>query len=120
MTHEHHPGTRRSQCVWPAIPRRQLGCVAYIPRRTVCIAAAPRTRRVAAGSSAAGTRVLPVMNIIQALDDPNVFGRQFHGGTWDAWRTFLAALFALPLTPEQLEVYQRHTGRRGLSRPLLN
>jgi hypothetical protein len=51
------------------------------------------------------------VNIIQALDDPNVFGGQFRGGTWDAWRTFLAALFALPLTPEQLEVYQRHTGR---------
>ena len=42
------------------------------------------------------------MNIIQALDDPNVFGRQFRGGTWDAWRTFVTALFALPLTPEQL------------------
>jgi hypothetical protein len=40
-----------------------------------------------------------------------VFGGHFRGGTWDAWRTFLAALFALPLTPEQLEVYQRHTGR---------
>jgi hypothetical protein len=51
------------------------------------------------------------MNIIQALDDANVFGGLFRGGTWDAWRTFLAALFALPLTPEQLEVYQRHTGR---------
>src|SRR6266480_6360755 len=51
------------------------------------------------------------MNIIQALDDANVFGGHFRGGTWDAWRTFLAALFALPLTPEQLEVYQRHTGR---------
>jgi hypothetical protein len=51
------------------------------------------------------------MNIIQALDDPNVFGGHFRRGTWDAWRTFVAALFALPLTPEQLEVYQRHTGR---------
>jgi hypothetical protein len=51
------------------------------------------------------------MNIIQALGDANVFGEHFHHGTWDAWRTFLAALFALPLTPEQLKVYQRHTGR---------
>jgi len=51
------------------------------------------------------------MNIIQALDDANVFGRHFRGGTWDAWRTFLAALFAVPLTPEQLKVYRRHTGR---------
>ena len=44
-------------------------------------------------------------------DDANVFGRHFRGGTWDAWRTFLAALFAVPLTPEQLKVYRRHTGR---------
>src|SRR3954452_15141462 len=51
------------------------------------------------------------MNIIQALRDAKVFGRYFRGGTWDAWRTFLAVLFALPLTPEQLEVYKRHTGR---------
>jgi hypothetical protein len=51
------------------------------------------------------------MNIIQAFDDANVFGEHFRDGTWDAWRTFLAALFALPLTPEQLDVYRRHTGR---------
>ena len=49
--------------------------------------------------------------IIQELDDANVFGRHFRGGTWDAWRTFLVALFAVPLTPEQLKVYRRHTGR---------
>jgi|SRR5436190_4762555 len=51
------------------------------------------------------------MNILQALDDPNVFGKYFRGGTWDPWRTFLAALFASRLTPEQLKAFQRHTGR---------
>jgi hypothetical protein len=55
------------------------------------------------------------MNIIQAFDDPNVFGGHFRGGTWDAWRTFLAALFALPLAPEQIGIYQRHTGRSAPS-----
>ncbi len=51
------------------------------------------------------------MNILQALADPKVFGSQFRGGTWQAWRVFLAALFALPMTAEQLEIYKAHTGR---------
>jgi hypothetical protein len=51
------------------------------------------------------------MNILQALDDPRVFGQHFRGSTWDAWRAFLCALFALPMTDEQLAIYQQHTGR---------
>jgi hypothetical protein len=51
------------------------------------------------------------MNIIQALDDPKVFGKHFHSPSWDVWRVFLAALFALPMTPDQLAAYQRYTGR---------
>ena len=59
------------------------------------------------------------MNVIQALDDPKVFGLFFKGPTWDAWRVFLAALFALPLTPEQLALYTKHTGRSTpLAQPL--
>jgi hypothetical protein len=30
---------------------------------------------------------------------------------WQAWFAFLAALFALPMTPEQLAIYQQCTGR---------
>ena len=33
------------------------------------------------------------------------------GDTWGAWRAFLAALFALPMTAEQIAIYQQHTGR---------
>jgi hypothetical protein len=51
------------------------------------------------------------VNILQALADPKVFAGHFRGPTWDAWRVFLAALFGLPMTPEQLAIYQRHTGR---------
>jgi hypothetical protein len=51
------------------------------------------------------------MNILRALDDEKVFAPFFRGESWAAWRVFLAALFALPLSPEQLELYQRHTGR---------
>jgi hypothetical protein len=51
------------------------------------------------------------MNILHALDDPKVFAPFFRGDSWGAWRTFLASLFALPMTAEQLALYQRHTGR---------
>ena len=51
------------------------------------------------------------MNILRALEDEQVFAPFFRGETWGAWRVFLAALFALPLTAEQLATYQRHTGR---------
>jgi hypothetical protein len=51
------------------------------------------------------------MNILDALDDSQVFGAFFRGPTWTAWRAFLAALFALPLSAEQLELYRKHTGR---------
>jgi hypothetical protein len=46
------------------------------------------------------------VNILDALDDPNVFGGFFRSGTWDAWRVFLAALFGLPMTDDQLATYQ--------------
>jgi hypothetical protein len=51
------------------------------------------------------------MNILQALDDPQVFGPFFRGPSWLAWRVFLAVLFGLPLTSEQLALYQKFTGR---------
>ena len=50
-------------------------------------------------------------NILHALDDPNVFAPFFKGDSWNSWRAFLASLFALPMTPAQLELYQQCTGR---------
>jgi hypothetical protein len=52
-----------------------------------------------------------MMNIIHAMRDPKVFGQHFSADTWAAWIVFLAALFALPMTPEQLALYQQCTGR---------
>jgi hypothetical protein len=37
--------------------------------------------------------------------------RWFRKPSWAAWFSFLAALFALPMTPEQLATYQQCTGR---------
>jgi hypothetical protein len=51
------------------------------------------------------------VNILRALNDPNVFAPYFKGGSWSAWRVFLAALFGLPLSHEQLAAFKRFTGR---------
>jgi Terminase large subunit, T4likevirus-type, N-terminal len=60
------------------------------------------------------------MNILRALDDPHVFANSFRGDTWRAWRVFLAALFALPMSSEELELYRKHTGRSAPSTARLN
>ena len=52
------------------------------------------------------------MNIIEALDAPEVFAPHFKGDTWAPWRAFLAALFALPMGDDALALYQAHTGRQ--------
>ena len=54
------------------------------------------------------------MTILDALDDEHLFQPFFaEDSGWAAWRVFLAALFGLPLTDEQLELYRRHTGREA-------
>jgi hypothetical protein len=55
------------------------------------------------------------MNILDALDDPKVFAGFFRAGTWGAWRVFLAALFGLPMTDDQLATYRRFAGRSTAS-----
>lgn len=49
--------------------------------------------------------------IIDAVNDKNVFKPFFKRDTWQPWLAFLCALFALPMTPEQLALYQKFTGR---------
>ena len=58
------------------------------------------------------------MNILEAMRDPNLFAPWFlrDPATWAAWRAFLAALFALKMSSEQLAIYQHCTGR---SAPLM-
>ena len=52
------------------------------------------------------------MNILQACADEKLFGPWFKTKSdWIAWMAFLAALFALPMSPEMLAVYQQCTGR---------
>jgi hypothetical protein len=49
------------------------------------------------------------MTIIDAMQDPGLFGRWFEGESWSAWKIFLAALFGLPMDESQLEAYRQHT-----------
>jgi hypothetical protein len=52
------------------------------------------------------------MNILQAMDDPAVFAPAFKDqSTWAPWRALLSALFGLPMTPDQLDLYRKATGR---------
>jgi hypothetical protein len=49
--------------------------------------------------------------IIEALDDPDLFGGMFVEPSWKSWRTFVTALQGLPMSAEHLAIYRHHTGR---------
>jgi hypothetical protein len=50
------------------------------------------------------------VNILQAMSDRKVFAKQLRDGpNWLAWKAFLAALFGLPLSQEQQEVFRHCT-----------
>ncbi len=52
------------------------------------------------------------MNLLEACDDPKLFAPWFRDpATWVAWRAFLAALFALPMSDEGWAIYRACTGR---------
>jgi hypothetical protein len=53
------------------------------------------------------------MNIIEAIDDPNLLGASIRDpDSWKPWRALLAAAFGLPLDPYQAELFRQCTGRR--------
>jgi hypothetical protein len=55
------------------------------------------------------------VTILDAIDDPALFGPSFKRREhWRAWRAFLAALFGLPMSPEERELFTRHTARESL------
>ncbi len=60
----------------------------------------------------------PAFTLLNALDDPELFAGMFAGPSWEPWRSFLAGLFALPMTDDQAALFRHHTGRSELpSRP---
>jgi hypothetical protein len=53
------------------------------------------------------------LTILDAMADPRVFRKQLRAGpNWLAWRSFLAALFGLPMTAEQLAIFAHCTQRQ--------
>lgn len=54
----------------------------------------------------------PRITFTQAMDHPEIFGKWFSPReSWATWRVVGKALFAEPMMPEEVEVFQRHTGR---------
>jgi hypothetical protein len=51
------------------------------------------------------------MSIVEAMEDPELFAPHFRGDTWKPWKTFLKALFALPMDAEETALYHHHTSR---------
>lgn len=50
--------------------------------------------------------------IIDAMESQRLFSRWFKDpATWAAWRSFLAAMFGLPMSDDEIATYQQCTGR---------
>jgi hypothetical protein len=49
------------------------------------------------------------VNLLQALDDDQLFAPHFAGPSWGPWKTFLRALFGLPI--DDIALYRRCTER---------
>ena len=63
-------------------------------------------------TTAALRRPEPPLSILDALEDPKLFGPFFQpAAPWSAWRSFLGALFGLPLEGDALEAFRTHTER---------
>jgi hypothetical protein len=56
--------------------------------------------------SRAKLKAAPAMNIIEALDDPQLFGRSFAGPSWACWRAVLKAAFCLPMDAAELTLFR--------------
>lgn len=57
------------------------------------------------------TRAADIPTILEAMSEPDLWAPHFRGPSWDRWKVFLAALFGLPMTTEQVEIFRHHTGR---------
>lgn len=52
------------------------------------------------------------MNILQAMNDPNLFGAHFSGDTWARHRALIGGFYGLPLDDQQAEHYTELTQRQ--------
>ena len=52
------------------------------------------------------------MNLLEAMEDPALFGEDFEDESWDAWRVLLRVLFGLPLSLDECRTFNHCTGRQ--------
>ena len=56
--------------------------------------------------------VKPAISIMDAVNEPDIFGPWFRNKeSFAAWFCFLKVMFALPLEPAELAIFQKCTGR---------
>jgi hypothetical protein len=53
------------------------------------------------------------VSISDLMTDPDLFGGQFSGDSWAAWRALLAGFYGLPLNAMEIEQFQRITSLSG-------
>ncbi len=55
-------------------------------------------------------------DIVAAMETvfAKTFPKKLLNDSWKAWRSFLAAVFALPMNDEELATYRKHTGREEI------
>jgi len=51
-------------------------------------------------------------DVVTALRDQRLFGGLFQGKSWEPWLAFLKAFYGLPMSPDELSIFQRFTGRQ--------
>lgn len=55
-----------------------------------------------------------MLNILQIMDNPDLFGRWFSDTeTWRPWRTFLKALYGLPMEAAEANIFRACTARES-------
>ena len=53
----------------------------------------------------------PSVTIVEAMQDPALFGERFGADSWETWRTLLAAFYGLPLSGPQADTVRKLTAR---------
>jgi hypothetical protein len=58
------------------------------------------------------------MNIIQAIDDRNLFAPWFAGASWDPWKIVLKAIFAIPMSDAEKKFFRTIADREPPDEPV--
>jgi hypothetical protein len=53
------------------------------------------------------------LTLIEAMNDPNLFGPWFHDKSWASWRAFLKVLFGICLSSEEALIFEDCTFRQA-------